>query len=302
MDRANRLIYRIMKGVRSLAMALPRPLALRGGVAFADALYGLYRLTPYRDFIFGNIRRAYPTELTDREVHRLAHAHLRNLLKSIVELMRFPVLSRDGLDRLVTWEGREHLDRVVAEGRPVIVVSAHFGNWELMAAALRATGIPIHVLVQVPSKDAFGQLFIESRDMVGVQTYANRGPASLRPVLRALKRGEGMAILVDQHGEALEAKATLYGRPVSVPMGAFFFAEKSGAAILPIYCVRTEDDLHVLHVEPELVPTGDPQADAKRLYEVLEKYLRKYPEMWLWAHNRWEKEAEVLKMPQEVTA
>jgi KDO2-lipid IV(A) lauroyltransferase len=277
-------------------------LALRAGLAFADALYGLYRLTPYRDFIFGNIRKAYPHELTDREVHRLAHTHLRNLLKAIVELMRFPVLSRDGLDRLVSWEGREHLDRVIAEGRPVIFVSAHFGNYELMVAALRAIGTPLHVLVQVPSKDAFGQLFIESRDMVGVQTYANRGPASLRPVLRALRRGEAMAMLVDQHGEALDAKATLYGRPVSVPMGAFFFAENSGAAILPTYCVRTKDDRHVIHVEPELVPTGDAQEDARRLYAVLEKYLRKYPEMWLWAHNRWEKEAEVLQMPQEVRA
>jgi KDO2-lipid IV(A) lauroyltransferase len=277
-------------------------LALRAGVAFADALYGLYRLTPYRDFIFGNIRKAYPHELTDREVHRLAHAHLRNLLKSIVELLRFPVLSRDGLERLVSWEGREHVDRAFAEGRPVIFVSAHFGNYELMVAALRATGTPLHVLVQVPSKDAFGQLFIESRDMVGVQTYANRGPASLRPVLRALKRGEALTILVDQHGEALDAKATLYGRPVSVPMGAFFFAKNSGAAILPTYCVRTEDDRHVIHVEPELVPTGDSQEDARQLYAVLEKYLRKYPEMWLWAHNRWEKEAEVQQMPQEVRA
>ena len=301
MDRANRLIYRVMKGVQALATALPRSLALRAGVAFADGLYRLYRLTPYRDFIFGNIRKAFPTELTDREAHRLAQSHLRNVLKSIVELLRVGVLERDGLDRLVTWDGREHLDRAVAEGRPVIFVSAHFGNWELMGAALRATGLPLHVLVQVPSKDAFGQLFIEARDMVGVKTYANQGPASLRPVLRALKRGEALGILVDQHGEAREAVATLFGRPVSVPMGAFFFAEKTGAAILPMFCVRQPDDTHVIHVEPELVPTGNAQEDAQRLYAVLETYLRRHPEMWLWAHNRWEKEDEVRALPQAVT-
>ncbi|MNT09101.1 Lipid A biosynthesis lauroyl acyltransferase [compost metagenome] len=289
-----------MKGVQALAMALPRPLALRAGVRFADALYGVYRLTPFRDFIYGNIRRAYPQGMSDREVHRLAHAHLRNLLRSIVELLRFGVLSRDGLDRLVTWEGREHLDRAIAEGRPIIMVSAHYGNWELLGASFRAQGVPLHVLVQVPSKDAFGQLFIEARDMVGVRTYANRGPASLRPVLRALKRGEALGILVDQHGEAKEAVATLYGRPVSVPMGAFFFAEKTGAAILPMFCVRGADDRHVIHVEPELVPTGDAQEDARRLYAVLETYLRRYPEMWLWAHNRWEKEDEVRAIAQEV--
>jgi KDO2-lipid IV(A) lauroyltransferase len=296
------LIYRVMKGVQALAMALPRPLALRGGVAFADAIYGLYRLTPYRDFIYGNIRKAYPQELSDREVHGLARAHLRNVVKSIVELMRFDVLSRDGLDRLVSWEGREHLDRVVAEGRAVIFMSGHFGNWELLGAALAATGIPLHVLVQVPSKDAFGQLFIEARKLVGVTTYANHGPASLRPVLRALKRGEALGILVDQHGEAQEAVATLYGRPVAVPMGASFFAQKTGAAILPMFCVRTEDDRHVIHVEPELVLTGDAQEDARRMYAVLETYLRRYPEMWLWAHNRWEREAEVRVVPQEVRA
>ena len=302
MDQGNRLIYRLMKAVQALAMALPRRLALRAGIAFADALYGVYRLTPYRDFVYGNIRKAFAEAMTEREAHRLAKSHLRNLLKAIVEVLRFGVLERDGLDRLVSWEGREHLDRVMAEGRPVIVASAHFGNWELMAAALSAHGLPLHVLVQVPSKDAFGQLFIEARKTVGVTTYANRGPSSLRPVLRALKRGEALGILVDQHGEAMEATATLFGRPVSVPMGAFYFAEKSGAAILPMFCVRTPDDRHVIHVEPELVPTGDAQDDARRLYALLESYLRRYPEMWLWVHNRWEREAEVQPLAQEVMA
>lgn len=298
MDRGNRIIYRIMKGVRALAMTLPRSLALKLGVAFADAVYAVYRLTPYRDFIFGNIRKAYAGQLSVREAHRLAHAHLRNVLKAIVELMRFGVIARDGLDNLVSWRGKEHLDRVREEGRAVIFASAHFGNWELMGAALARTGLPLHVIVQVPSKDAFGQLFIEARELVGVKTYANQGPASLRPVLRALKRGEALGMLVDQHGEAQEAFATLYGRPVSVPMGAFFFAEKTGAAILPMFCVRTPDDRHVIHVEPELVPTGNAQEDARRLYEILERYLREYPEMWLWAHNRWEREAQL----QEVMA
>lgn len=302
MDRGNRILYRVMKAVQALAMALPRPLALRAGVAFADTVYGLYRLTPYRDFIYGNIRAAYPEALTDREVHALARRHLRCLLKSMVEVLRFGVLSKDGLDELVTWHGREHLDRVRAEGRGVIVLSAHYGNWELMGAAVAATGLPLHAIVQVPSKDAFGQLFIEAREMVGIHTYANQGATSLRPVLRALKRAEGLVILADQHGEAQDAFATLYGRPVSVPMGAFFFAEKTGAAILPMFCVRTPDDRHELHVEPELVPTGDPQVDARMMYEVLERHLRAHPEMWLWAHNRWERENELKTPPSEVHA
>lgn len=302
MDRGNRIIYRVMKGVQALAMALPRSVALKLGVAFADAVYALYRLTPYRDFIFGNIRKAYAEQLSPREAHRLARIHLRNVLKAIVELMRFGVIARDGLENLVSWQGKEHLDRVREEGRGVIFASAHFGNWELMGAALANTGVPLHVIVQVPSKDAFGQLFIEARALVGAKTYANQGPASLRPVLRALKRGEALGMLIDQHGEAQEAFATLYGRPVSVPMGAFFFAEKTGAAILPMFCVRTPDDRHVIHVEPELVPTGNAQEDARRLYEILERYLREYPEMWLWAHNRWEREGELRPLPEEVMA
>jgi len=311
-DRANRMIYHAMKGLQSLATALPRRLALRAGVAFADALYGVYRLSPYRDFIFGNIRKAYPEppagetphpeRLTDGQAHRLARAHLRNLLKSIVELLRFGVIDRDRLDNLVSWEGREHLDRLKAEGRGVVVVSAHFGNWELMAASLAATGLPVHVLVQVPSKDAFGQLFIEARERVGVKTYANQGPASIRPVLRALKRGEALAILIDQHGESRDAIATLFGRPVSVPMGAFFFAEKTGAAILPVFCVRRPDDRHVIHVEPELEPLNSPQENARRLYGILETYLRRYPELWLWAHNRWERESELKTAGETVPA
>ncbi|HEY9854939.1 MAG TPA: lysophospholipid acyltransferase family protein [Stenomitos sp.] len=292
MNLANRILYAMFQNLSALAGRLGRDRAMAIGAGVADAVWRLYRLTPYRDFVAGNFMAAYPG-LSAAEANAMGHAHLRQLLKCIAELLRFPAMTRPELSELVAWQGGEHLAAALARGKGVIVVSAHFGNYELLGAAL-ATRAPVTVLVQPPSKGAFEQLFIEYRDLVGVSTHSNTGPASLRPAIRALQRNEIVALLSDQHGEAQEAIVQLFGHPVSVPMGAFYLAKKTGAALIPGFMVRT-DQGHRLEFDPELAVTGT-AADAQAYCTVLERQIRAHPDHWLWVHNRWEREGE-LRLP-----
>jgi len=285
----NRLLYATMRATSALACWLPARAALGAGRLFADGLFGVYRLTPYRGFVEGNIRAAL--SLAEPEARDLARLHLRSLVTSIVELMRFPRLRPQDLAQLVTFQGLEHLEAARARGRGVIVLTAHFGNWELMGAAI-AQLCPLSVLVQPPSKDAFERLFIEYRAMFGVSTHPNTGPASLRPILRALGRNEAIALLSDQHGEAQDAFATLFGHPVSVPVGAHFLAERTGAAIVPAFIERLSDDRHVLTFEPELV-CPDAQRFAEAYTAILEARVKARPDHWLWVHDRWAREGEL---------
>lgn len=271
---------------------LPRRAALGLGAGFAALVYGLYRLTPYRGFIHGNLRAAFP-QAPDTELHGIAKRHLQHLTRAIAEVLRLPLLTQETLDALVRFEGAEHLEAALARGRGVLLVTAHFGNWELLGAAIATRYCPLHVLVQRPSQDAFDRLFKEFRALAGVHTWLNNGPASLRPALRALARNEAVGLLCDQHGESQEAIVRFFGHPVSAPTGAFFFAKRTGAAIVPVFAIRQPDDTHVLHFEPAIAPSADVEADAQRLYDLYERMITRHPDHWLWVHDRWAREHEL---------
>lgn len=288
------ILYSCFLALARLAQVLPRRAALAAGAAFATCVYGAYRLTPHRDFIFRNLKSAFRDELPDRALHAIARRHLQHLTRSIVEVMRLP--AECPLER-VRFEGLEHLEAARAHGKGVIIATAHYGNWEILGGALARSGLPLHVLAQRPSQDAFDRLFREFRAKVGVATWENAGAASLRPVLRALARNEALGLLVDQHGESQEAIVELFGHPVSAPVGPFFFARRTGAAILPVFCVRQPDDTHIVRIEAPLPVSDDPEADAQRLYAAYERAIRQHPDHWLWAHDRWAREHELTRPP-----
>jgi KDO2-lipid IV(A) lauroyltransferase len=119
----------------------------------------------------------------------------------------------------------------------------------------------------------------------------------LRPVLRALARGEGLGVLADQHGEAQEAVVRLLGRPVAAPAGPAFFAARTGAVVLPMRCVREADGRHRVLIEPPLAPGDDVEAAMQALYATYERWIRERPDHWLWVHDRWAREAELVRAP-----
>lgn len=288
----SRVLYVAMRILAATACALPRRTALCVGDAFARAVWRLYRMTGYRDFVPGNIVAAFPDMKRD-EVLRLGERSLALISRSIVEIMRFPLFPEEaGL--IVDLRGREHLEAALEQGRGVIVVTAHFGNWELMGAALARWFKPLSVLVQTPSRDAFARLFEEYRRMVGVQTYSNTGPQALRPVLRALRRGELVGLLCDQHSEAREGAATFFGHRVWVPLGPFTLSRRTGAPIVPARIVREVQrqgvgDRHVIEFGAPIAVSDDPDANAAALASRYEQWIREHPDHWLWPHNRFEK-------------
>lgn len=293
MNLANRILYRFFKALARLAQALPRPVALACGAGFGRFIYGLYRLTPYRDFIANNLRVSYGRDLPEPELHAIAKKSITNLTKCIAEVLRLPILDRE-LDSIVSIKGLHWFEEAYQAGNGVVMLTAHFGNWELLAATMAKKGYPLSVLVQTPSKAAFDQLFIEFRKCSGIRTFANHGVASLRPVMKALRNNEVLGLLCDQHGEGLESFATLFGHPVSVPAGPYQFSEKTGAALLPVFTFRDDKDHHCIRFYPP-IQAQSPQELGEKLYACYEEAIKDAPDHWLWAHNRWEREPEVLR-------
>ena len=262
-----------------------RQIFIKGVAGF---LFGLYRLSRHREFIQKNIAGALP--LNSQEQTHLARQHIENLLDAILTLLRFPLFAHGTEPVPIQLEGYEHFLSAHQGGQGVILVSAHFGCWELFPAFLGQAGYEIQVLVQRPTVKAFDQYFNQSRAYAKVQTAYNDTISGLRPVLRALKKGQVLGLLIDQHGESNQILGDFFGHHVSMPEGPYFLAQKTGACIVPVFTYR-ESETHLIQFFPalDLDQFSGPQELMQTLYHQIEAMIRQHPSEWLWSYNRWDK-------------
>lgn len=258
----------------------------------AGLLFAIYRRTEYRAFISGNLQAALP-DLSQVQVNKLARDHVRLLLWSILDLLRFYRFKNQAvLPPEVQMEGWEHFLAAHAQQQGVILVSAHFGCWELIPASISLKGYPVSVMVQKPALDDFDKLFREFRNYAGVKTVNNDSLAGLRPILSALRQAETVGLVIDQHGESRRLNGRFFGHQVSMPEGPAVLAKRTGAVILPVL-IRWRGTRHVLEFFPALpLEQVQQQSEAEIMqciYTWLESQIRRYPENWLWTYNRWDK-------------
>ena len=274
----------------ALLSYLPRPQALSLGNAFAGFLYGIFRLSPYRDHASPMIVGAFP-DLSKAEQRRLFREHLHRLVGAIVDFLRFARLKQRAIiPREIEIEGQQHYLDALAQGKGVILVSAHFGCWEWIPAVSALRGDPTLVMVQKPSDHVLDRLFCRFRAFAGVKTVNNDSRKGLKQVIRALRNGEVVGLVIDQHGESQQMMGDFFGHRVSLPTGPAAFARLTGAAVVPVF-MRWRGDQHQLTYFPAryLTPEQDPHVFTQGLYHLIETQIRRYPANWLWTYNRWDK-------------
>lgn len=282
------MIEKLFYALAALLSRGGRRPAQRFASGLAALLYALYRLTPHRDFIAANVRAALP----EAAAGTLAKTHVRLLLWAILDLLRFRRFAADPrVPPEVTIVGWEHYAAAQAAGKGVILVSAHYGCWELIPACVSLRGHPTTVLVQKPSTDAFDRLFRAFRAYAGVRTVDNDSVIGLRPILKALQQGETVGLVIDQHGESEKLFGTFFGHRVSLPEGPAFLARRLGTPIVPVL-VRWQGHDHVMEFFAPLAAEAEPAALMQRIYSWLEEQIRAHPQNWLWSYNRWDKAGE----------
>ena len=208
-----------------------------------------------------------------------------------MEFMQLPRMSPKTLHQLVTFEGQEHIDKALAQGRGAIILTAHFGNWELLGAKILASGYTIRGITRQLRSQRLEAIVSSYREKVGWQGIDR--DRAVREVLRCLNRNELIAILADVDTRTRGIFVDFFGRPAYTPYSPVAFALKTGAAILPTFIIRQSDDSHRAIVEPPLPlqQSGKKEADllvnTQRFTKVIESYIRRYPEQWIWMHERW---------------
>ncbi len=244
-----------------------------------------------------NLRHILGTSANAADVQRAARASWRNYMRYLREFVAIPHFTRSDLDVIAAnMEGWEHVDETMKLGRGAVVVSAHFGNWDLAAAAGART-YPVNVIADTFSPPRLDKLINSFRNALGVHVIPIE--VALRRTLSALRRGEAVAFLVDKPVTSDGVIVDFFGHPVQIPGGAGFFALKTRAPILPAFVWRTPDNgfagkvLEPIHCEP----TGDMQRDLQqamqRIMGAIEEMIRARPDHWYMFRSMWREEAAV---------
>ena len=235
--------------------------------------------------------------MPSRRIGRCCHFRFQarevfvHLAKNAIDVMRLGSNTKEALDRIVAAEGLEHLDRASEEGKGIILLSGHIGNWELLGAYLALKGYPLSVVGRSLNNRRLDRLLVAHRERFGLRNIA-RGKAT-RQILRALRRGEMVGFLMDQDTKIAGTFVDFFGRPAYTPTGPVTLALKLGTPIVPVAIHREQDDTYHLVVRPpiELARTDDGTEDERIntaiCSKILEDFIREHPAQWVWMHSRW---------------
>ena len=278
----------IVKAFSMFLWCIPLRPALWLGRRMGDAVYrtNLKR----RAIAYANLKSAFP-EKDLNELRKITRAHFQNLGMSIIELLKLPVMSKAYLERHVKIENIERIKASLEKGKGVILLTAHFGNWEISSLAASMNGYTMSVFAREQKYEKLNNLLNEFRQSTGCKVITKG--FSVKDIIKTLNNNGIVGMLSDQDAGANGVFVNFFNRPASTAQGAVAFSSKTGAAILPSFIWRVGTDKHTARVgeQFELVNTGNKKEDMKqnlqRAAGILEGYIRKFPEQWLWSHKRW---------------
>lgn len=238
---------------------------------------------------------AFP-EHAPGEIERMVRRCFRHQCLTLIEFLRMTEWDGNEIERRVEERGLDRLDAALAAGRGAILVSAHYGNWELATARLVRAGYPMNVVARDADDAETNALMLRIRRAAGYKVIPRQNAA--RGVLACLRRNEVVGILMDQNTTQGEVYVDFFGRPAATTPAPAILARRTGARLVPGFIRRLGDGTHVGEVldAVEWEETDDPDHDVReitqRLTATIEAWVRGEPEQWLWVHNRWKQQPE----------
>src|ERR1700683_911579 len=274
---------------------LPRPLARAAGIGLAFVVYLLH--VRLRQVGMRNLAMAFP-EKSEAERARILRGEFTSLGRQLSELCQFPRYSEKNVDEVVVYDGLENYEQAYARGKGVLFVTAHFGGWELSAFAHSLHGHWLHIVMRPMDNPYLDRLIQHYRTMHGNKTVAKDD--FVRGLLAAMKAGETVGILMDTNMTPPQGVfVDFFGIPACTASGLARIALRTDAAVLPGFTIWDEAlGKYRLRFDPALalIRTGDLEADiaanTQTFTKVIEDYVRRYPEQWLWVHRRWKTRPE----------
>jgi KDO2-lipid IV(A) lauroyltransferase len=284
-----KLQYLLVRIIAFLFEALPLSWAVGAG-RLLGALFYLFD-AKHRRITLDNLRRALGSERSEEDIRAIARRCYQNLGASAAEFLKLSSLSPEWVERWVRVEGIEHYEAARAKGRGVLCLTAHFGNWELMPIAVSMRGYRLFGVARPLDNPLLDRFIQQRRERWGNQILSKFG--ATHEVIELLKSGKSVGFLLDQNVSGRGGVfVPFFDRPASTNKSLALIARRTDAPVIPAFIVRDGKDHRVIvEKEIDLVKSDDLESDllenTARFPRVIETYVRRYPDHWLWMHRRW---------------
>ena len=284
----HRVEYAAVMLVRFVLGLLPHAVARGMGALVGTAFYTFDRA--HRRVALTNLQQSFPSR-TPEELEAIARDMFRHFGRLLFEILKFSTLSEAEMRRHVEFEGEDRARLAYAQGRGVLFFTGHFGFWELHAIVHGLQLEPIGVLARALDNPHLNRLLEEVRTRTGNSVIYRQG--AVRRVLKALQSGQGVAMLIDQHMHSPDAIwVDFFERPAATTSTLAALALRTGAPVVPVFALPVSGGRYRMIYEHVVEPPSSDSPDAireftQRCTDVLEMYVRRHPELWLWMHRRW---------------
>jgi KDO2-lipid IV(A) lauroyltransferase len=291
--------YQAVMLVRALIRLLPMSVVRACGRGLGRCVYAID--VTRRRIALENLAHAFPGRPAEERqaLARSTFAHFGGLL---LELIKFGTYSHEQIRASYEVEGEERVRQAHQQGRGVFFMTAHFGNWEVNGVAHALTFGPISVLARPLDNPRLHAMLEDIRTSTGNTVIYRQG--AVRRMLRDLASNKGVAVLIDQHVHSADAvTVNFFGRPAAATSAFATLALRTGAVVIPCFAMPIPRGRYRLvydhPVQPPLADTPDSVREfTQRCTDVLEMYVRRQPDMWLWMHRRWR--ANEVRVPASV--
>ncbi len=255
------------------------------------ALLFFYIIPIRKKVVFDNLHKAFPDK-SSKEIRIIAFACYKNFVTSLIEILYMPSMTKDEIINILPVENPELIKNRFDEGKGVILLSAHFGNWEYIATSVSARiNIPFHVVVK-PQRNPYVNDWMNNVRTRWINKIIPLG-SSIRQVYKEIKEKNLVALVADQRGPFEGIRVKFFNIDTAVYSGPAALAIKTGAPIIYGLTIRQPDySYKIVLVEIDLSNLPENEEDkiieiSQRHTSFLEKYIRLYPDQWFWMHKRW---------------
>ncbi|MFC1978918.1 lysophospholipid acyltransferase family protein [Chloroflexota bacterium] len=216
---------------------------------------------------------------------------LNSTFKNYFDIIRLPRLSRDNMLRMINVTGLHHLDKAVKKGNGVILFTAHLGSFDTAFQILGTLPTVITVVVEPINPPVLLNYISKLRAEFGLNILPAKSGA-LRQIIKLLRKGEVLLFVLDRDTAGARVKSSFFGEETSMPAEAVKIAMRTGASIVPTFNNRRSDGNYDLYVEPEIDiarnGNGSLEKNMAQIANVMEKYIRRFPEQWVVLEPIWD--------------
>lgn len=281
-----------MQTLVKLAAGLLARLPLAAALGFGKALGWIYgSIMRYRRHeAIEALRRSFP-EKDERFYRAIIKGMYRNLGMNLIEILRMAGGPLDEFNDRITVEGKSIVDQALQRGKGVLILTAHFGNWDLLGMFTVRRGYPLTIISKDLKNRVINNMWMALREKIGVKIIPSHN--AIRASLRTMKQNELLGFILDQNRPREQGIfVDFFSRPACTSPGLAVISSQAQAPVVPVFIHRTPDGNHLMQILPLIEPPPDREPETVRkatqeYTKIIEDQIRQYPEQWIWLHRRW---------------